>query len=414
MTFKPTHDLESLTEQQREQYYMSACEYFQVPPELRLLEFMWLDTNDGKRNLVLYAKKGATDMIRANLKISVTSTTRADGPGYVAFIVEGKDASGRTEQAVGSASIDGLRGQGLANAVMIAHTRATRRMSLQFVGGGLLDESEVQGVVSDISRSGASLASLATLPAPIQPSGAPNTQPGKDITPLSGIEAVLGVKAPSVLSGTSSLAAALTSVQTPATPKPPMVAPAPFSSGDITPKTVEPLVHIEPLPEPKKRHRRTKSEMAATRGVISLDSPASTDVESHKPGENQRVTAIVEKVAKQAALESPVVALAEVATTPVINPDMPTPAEVTAWKAHLSAYTERQTGILAQGGMTENVFGKIRLYTMKLFPGAIVLPSRAIMLTNSQWETLLATFKQIVTERGPTGLVEVIEGAVKQ
>ena len=99
---------------------------------------------------------------------------------------------------------------------------------------------------------------------------------------------------------------------------------------------------------------------------------------------------------------------------PVVNPDMPTPAEVTAWKAKLSAYTERQTGILAQGGMTENVFGKIRMYTMKLFPDAIVLPSKAIMLTNSQWKTLMEPFSQSVHEAGPVGLVRVIEDAARQ
>src|ERR1700688_1377887 len=111
MSFKPIHDLESLTDQQREQHYLDACSHFGLPPELRLLNFMWMDANDGKRNLVLYALRGATDLIRDRQGISVVSTVPANGPGYVAFIVEGRNAAGRTEFAVGSASLN----QNLAN-----------------------------------------------------------------------------------------------------------------------------------------------------------------------------------------------------------------------------------------------------------------------------------------------------------
>jgi hypothetical protein len=481
MSFKPMHDLESLTDLQREQHYMDACAHFELPPELRLLEFMWLDASDGKRNLVLYAKKGATDMIRARQGISVISTVPANGPGYVAFIVEGKDINGRHEFAVGSASIGELKGQNLANVVMIAHTRGVRRLTLQFVGGGLLDESEVQGVVSDISRSGASLASLATLPAPIQPVSTPNAQPGKDITSIS---LPLTNEAPSIsgrLATQSGTGITLTYESGKGFTPPLMVAPAPFSSGSIIPDAVEqitetsqPLVQIEPAVG-QKRHRRTKAEMAATRGVISLDSPVSAPVENvpvgeigvdpthHEPvvevpkapipdsipdkvsgtqvaqgpksgiptitapvneqhstmtytggvgttviiPENQRVAAIVEKVAEQAAVASPIIALAE-AAAPAINLDMPTKEETAVWKSKLSPYTT-QGGILNQGGMTENLFGKIRLYTMTLFPDAIVLPSKAIMLTNNQWADLLGTFKHITAVKGPSGLVNAIE-----
>ncbi len=110
MKFTPMYDLESLTEDQRKLYYLSACEYFKVPPELNLLAFFYMDSGEGKRNLVLYAKKGATDIIRGNLQISTISLEQANGPGYVSWVVKGQDKTGRVEQAVGSASIEGLRG----------------------------------------------------------------------------------------------------------------------------------------------------------------------------------------------------------------------------------------------------------------------------------------------------------------
>lgn len=444
--FKPMHDLESLTDAQREEHYLAACEHFQLPPELRLLDFMWMDASDAKRNLVLYAKKGATDLIRDRQDISVVSTVPANGPGYAAFIVEGKNKDGRHEFAVGSASIGGLNGQNLANAVMISHTRAVRRLTLQFVGGGLLDESEAIGPVTDINRAGGSLASLATITAPAQPTTTPNAQPGKDITPTNAQPSILAQPL---------ISAQLAQPAQPSMDAPlitrflvPMVAPAPFSSGSIIPTSVEqitetsqPLVQIEPAPG-QKRHRRTKAETAATRGVISLDGPDLAVAETvavseivEKPSELSKTTQIDAVSSNDDISESQRTAtfvtgsnlpaiptvmpkgtftyIIDVPTTapePAVNPDTPTKEEVAAWKAKLSVYTT-QGGILNQGGMTENIFGKIRLYTMTLFPNAVVLPNKAIMLTNSQWANLIATFEKISTEQGSAGLVAAIEAA---
>ena len=220
MSFKPMYDLESLTEEQRQEYYLNACEHFQVSPELNLLAFIWLDSGDGKRTLTLYAKKGATDIIRGNLGISTTKLTKDVGDGYIAWIVEGRDRNGRIEQAVGSASTSGLKGEALAKMVMIAQTRATRRMTLQFAGGGILDESEVNTAVTDINRASGSLASLATLPmppaAPVQPSVKPNAEKGNDITPILDTD-YPGLSKVTLKESTITL----------------------FKDGDITPKTVE-------------------------------------------------------------------------------------------------------------------------------------------------------------------------------
>ena len=403
MSFKPMHDLESLTDAQREQHYLDACQHFGLPPELRLLEFIWLDASDGKRNLVLYAKKGATDMIRDRQKISVISTVAANGPGYAAFIVEGKDLNGRHEFAVGSAALTGSTGQGLANAVMTSHTRAVRRLTLQFVGGGLLDESEVQGPFTDINRATGSLSSLATLPAPAQPVSQPNTAPGADITPTGG------------LSGTSSLSSALTTIQASyeTAPKPLMVAPAPFSGGSVIP---EKLVQIEPAP--KRKPGRKKSE-------ISLDRPVSTVIEETPKSEpvaesvlvpspmGIAMNQMVDKVSQIPASSDAIPGVPTVMELAEKLVDTPTKEQTAAWKAKLSPYTT-QGGVLNQGGMTENIFGKIRMFTMKQFPNAVVLPNKAIMLTNFQWATLIALFEKTTAELGPAGLVKEIEAAAKQ
>jgi hypothetical protein len=145
-TFVPMYDLEHLNEDQKATYYRDACNFLGIPANLNLLAYIEMVVGDNGRHLVLYAKKGATDLIRQNRGISTISLEALPKdlvPGQVCFMAAGRDKNGREERAIGAADIDGLRGKALTDAVMIAQTRATRRMTLQFVGGGILDESEI-------------------------------------------------------------------------------------------------------------------------------------------------------------------------------------------------------------------------------------------------------------------------------
>jgi len=180
MSFKPLDDLSDQNDAQREEYYQAACAFLGVPPELKLLRYFY--TGDApNRKLILYATRGATDLIRENKKISTVSLTQHDGPGYVSFTATGKDPSGRLEMATGVASTEGLKGEALGVAITIAQTKASRRMTLQFAGGGFLDETELPGnsgsPASEIP-SGVALAQLLTPP----PSVSPNSAPGTDVT----------------------------------------------------------------------------------------------------------------------------------------------------------------------------------------------------------------------------------------
>jgi hypothetical protein len=77
----------------------------------------------------------------------------------------------------------------LAYALMTAHTRATRRLTLQFVGQGLLDESEVNAPTTDIGTANSSLAALAGSPVVMPPPQVPvASAPGKDVTLLTEAE----------------------------------------------------------------------------------------------------------------------------------------------------------------------------------------------------------------------------------
>jgi hypothetical protein len=68
----------------------------------------------------------------------------------------------------------------LDDSIMTAQTRSTRRMTLQFVGGGVLDESEVNQAITNLNSQSTPLAELALAPA--QPTVKLNDAPGADVT----------------------------------------------------------------------------------------------------------------------------------------------------------------------------------------------------------------------------------------
>ena len=152
MSFIPKDNLDDLNEEQRKEYYLAACEFLGVPAELNLLKFFYADSSTG-RNLILYATRGATDIIRENKGITVEDIQQHDGPGYVSFTCRGKSSNGRYEMATGATGTEGLKGERLAVAIMVAQTKALRRMTLQFAGGGFLDESELSSFESNIPAS---------------------------------------------------------------------------------------------------------------------------------------------------------------------------------------------------------------------------------------------------------------------
>ena len=172
--FIPMYDLEKLNETDRQQYYLAACEYLGLPPELNVLAFHFMDQGDGARKLILYAKRGATDIIRNNLGISVVGLTKDQNAHEVTWVATGKNKDGRTEMSSGSKSIDGLRGKALEDAIAWAQTKALRRMTLQFAGGGILDETEIAEPTTMNIAQAPSLAQAAA-----QPTVQPNAAPGK-------------------------------------------------------------------------------------------------------------------------------------------------------------------------------------------------------------------------------------------
>jgi len=136
-------DLARLQPEERVSYYRSVCESLGLNPLTKPFEYLMLNNR-----LTLYARKDATDQLRASRGISVEISAREflqDAGLYVVTAkAVGKD--GRTDESVGAVNVKGLQGENLANALMKAETKAKRRVTLSVAGLGWLDETEVVSV----------------------------------------------------------------------------------------------------------------------------------------------------------------------------------------------------------------------------------------------------------------------------
>jgi len=134
-------DLAALQPQQRVIYYKNVCETLGLNPLTKPFAYIRLN---GK--LTLYALRGATDQLRQLRGISVELTERETINGVHIVTAKATDTKGRSDTSTGAVSIDGLKGEKLANALMKAETKAKRRVTLSLVGLGWLDESELATV----------------------------------------------------------------------------------------------------------------------------------------------------------------------------------------------------------------------------------------------------------------------------
>ena len=134
-------DLAEITPEQRVDYYQRVCESLGLNPLTR--PFLYIRLN-GK--LTLYASKDATEQLRGLKGISIERLERETiGEVYV-VTATARDKRGRVDTSTGAVSIQGVKGEALANAYMKAETKAKRRVTLSLSGLGMIDESEVDSI----------------------------------------------------------------------------------------------------------------------------------------------------------------------------------------------------------------------------------------------------------------------------
>ncbi len=392
-------NLNIATTEQLDAYKIKVAGILKLDPDM--LDYIWVyDAFSGLRNQVLYAKRGAAEVIREQRNISVLSLTSYEGQGWVMFTAVGNIPSGRQEIAVGAAYVEGHRHDKKAHAVMTAQTRAVRRLTLQFVGGGILDETEVQTQEELMAQPAASQATLAGSPVviPTIPTVAPATAPGRDITPLHpGDAQFVGEKEQIDAALAQQIAKETARIQ--AAEVVTALVPTTSTEPEVATKTTK----VRPPRKPK--------------NTVSLAEPSSANVETllkeQFTAEQVSAPALAEVVPTPPRLAEQVQPVPQVQVQ-AAPPKADIPADKNAeYKAKVKTY---QNDILVQGGMKPSAgIGGI---SMKFRRYAIVSMGVAdtTQLTTEQWEKLFAFLDGFTAQFGPVELVKLIDqkiGAVQ-
>ena len=405
--FIPVYDLESMNEEQRQEYVKNVCEHMGVPSELNLVMLTYLDEQDGPRRLVAYAKRGATEIIRNNRSINVTDLTSKEIGGSIVFTATGKDSTGRQEMSTGSRYIKDLVGRELDDAIMTAQTRATRRMTLQFVGAGVLDESEVNPANTVVLKN--------TTPVSIapQPIVKANDDPGKDVTSAIAPE----IKEAARELQTSLAATAIAAVKIADAPAVPEETQEQFNArmDKLRQEAIAQLnaKHLEqnpPAEAPKKTKRtrgpnKPKVDLGPSAPVPQVETKA--DIKADAPAPVAPVTP-----APTLTLTPPVADIkADIKPVPAPPPSKAklTPEQVKPFRQRLFRLVNDQ---LEPAGFSPKE-GMGNAAKMKNLAGIMFADVNDMNeLTAEQWEKYLTTLENKVKSEGAAATVKYIEDAI--
>lgn len=130
-------DLSKMNEKQKVEYYNRFCQSLGLNP---LTQPFQIISFQGKQKL--YAMKDCTEQLRKIHGVSIIEVTSQELRGVFVVTAKAMDKSGKTDASTGAVTVEGLKGDALANALMKAETKAKRRVTLSICGLGMLDESE--------------------------------------------------------------------------------------------------------------------------------------------------------------------------------------------------------------------------------------------------------------------------------
>lgn len=136
-------DISKLTEDQKVQYYKYTCERVGLDYKANPFQFLKLQ---GKE--VLYLVRAGAQQLNQLHKVShqITSRELIPDAGIYQVTARASQPDGRYTESIGAVNIQGLKGDAYANAIMKAETKAKRRSTLDLLGLGMLDETEVETI----------------------------------------------------------------------------------------------------------------------------------------------------------------------------------------------------------------------------------------------------------------------------
>lgn len=136
-------DLSKLSAADKVKYYNGYCDRLGLDPFTKPFDILRLN---GKE--VLYCTRTGTQQLNKLHSVSHTITSRdlIDAAGIYQVTARASLPDGRCTESIGAVNIAGLKGEAYANSIMKAETKAKRRATLDLLGLGVLDESEVESI----------------------------------------------------------------------------------------------------------------------------------------------------------------------------------------------------------------------------------------------------------------------------
>lgn len=136
-------DLSRLSPEEKVGYYKTYCERLGLDPFTKPFDILPLNGRE-----VLYCTRSGAQQLnklhQVSHKIISRETIIESGVYYV--ITQASLPDGRCTESIGAVNIINLKGDALANAIMKAETKSKRRSTLDLLGLGVLDESELDTI----------------------------------------------------------------------------------------------------------------------------------------------------------------------------------------------------------------------------------------------------------------------------
>ena len=134
-------DLSGLSSKQKVEYYRIMCKRVGLDPTTQPFKLLNLS---GKQ--VMYCDRSGTQQLNKIHKISHEKLSEKEFHDVFIVSMRAKMPDGRFTDSIGAVNISNKKGDDLANALMKAETKSKRRATLDLLGLGILDESELETI----------------------------------------------------------------------------------------------------------------------------------------------------------------------------------------------------------------------------------------------------------------------------
>lgn len=135
-------DISKMSEQQKVEYYNYMSTRMGLDPAAKPFDLLKLN---GKT--ILYCTRSGAQQLSKVHGVSHEVKNREQlGDIYLVTARASINETGRFSDSIGAVSIKGMSGDNLCNAIMKSETKAKRRATLDLLGLGILDETEIETI----------------------------------------------------------------------------------------------------------------------------------------------------------------------------------------------------------------------------------------------------------------------------